>query len=161
MLEESGVCADYNPDSVVETVSRMEEEQQHQETNEQNNKVVPNDASDDIENLENHCLMRVEVKLEKIDFPENLCKYCLKEFKSKNNLLKHIQNIHTQEYKYQCSKCPTRFKDYSSLKRHEQNLKIHSKSEVDESICQDCNKKFKSKFSRIRHQKVCKSKNNT
>ena len=76
-------------------------------------------------------------------------------------MIKHIQNIHNQDLKYQCSKCPSRFKDPSSCKRHEQNLKLHSKSDVNETLCEYCNKTFKSKFSRMRHQIVCKSKNNT
>ena len=75
-----------------------------------------------------------------------------------DNLLKHIQNVHLQEYKYKCKLCKKPFKDQSSRDRHQSNIKLHERQKIDPKICTLCGKSFKSKFSRERHESVCKMK---
>ena len=153
-----------------EVQNKIEDIIQSLEVNSDNNEQVQDSQIDfdncpEVANQESslkekqgYSMKEFEVRVEKVNVPENWCKFCQKVMKNRNNLLKHIQNVHVQEYKYKCKLCKKPFKDQSSRDRHQSNIKLHERQKIDPKICTLCGKSFKSKFSRERHESVCKMK---
>ncbi|XP_068153219.1 serendipity locus protein beta [Drosophila tropicalis] len=68
------------------------------------------------------------------------CRYCLKKFSHKRNVLRHME-VHWDKKKYQCDKCGERFSlswlMYNHLMRHD--------AEENALICETCHQQFKTK----------------
>ena len=58
------------------------------------------------------------------DLLNNLCDICMKQYKSKRNLLKHIQSVH-KGIKYPCNQCEYKATQQGNLKTHIES--VHEK----------------------------------
>ncbi|XP_067615736.1 serendipity locus protein beta-like [Eurosta solidaginis] len=74
------------------------------------------------------------------------CDFCAMKFRTKQNLHKHVSNVHK---KFTCELCP-----YSH--RNEDYVKLHMNTHEgkNENQCRDCGKEFTSKMSVIRHMEA-------
>jgi len=75
------------------------------------------------------------------------CDMCGKSFKTRFNLRRHVQMVHTQERSHQCKECSALFKLKSHLKAHVEQVHSAEKSQV----CPLCSKRFWSASNLKRH----------
>lgn len=87
-----------------------------------------------------------EKKPDKKDF---LCDHCGKEFALKIYLYAHMINVHIQEKKYKCDKCPAAYSRIDSYKNH-----IAQHMTVKPIACSQCPKTFGSRKHYLTHQRV-------
>ncbi|KAL1374211.1 hypothetical protein pipiens_020421, partial [Culex pipiens pipiens] len=78
--------------------------------------------------------------------PSYPCPHCSSAFSSSGNRQKHIARVHTLEKRHQCPKCPQSFIYSRQLKAH-LNL-----AHVPQTLCQDCNKTFKTPTQLAQHR---------
>ncbi|OMJ80506.1 hypothetical protein SteCoe_19200 [Stentor coeruleus] len=78
------------------------------------------------------------------------CMYdgCYKEYKTKYNLIRHINVNHLKKKIGKCSICNKEFVDYDNLKEH---LTIHSNTKP--YSCTLCGKNYRNKCMMIRHKR--------
>jgi len=82
------------------------------------------------------------------------CSQCLKTFSDKSQLSRHIEIVHKKVKPYQCSQCLQKFSVKSSLKQHIASL--HNGEKPHE--CSQCLKKFSKKTTLSRHIEVVHKK---
>ena len=76
------------------------------------------------------------------------CKLCDKTYTKKRYLQSHIEGIHQTSSDLHCSECNVSFSKYSNLERHVKS--VHLGKTFD---CDQCSKKFKTKFALNSHTK--------
>ena len=85
------------------------------------------------------------------------CDSCDMTYQSSSNLRRHIDQIHSDNPTYPCSKCSKRCGGKNELKRH---LQTHDTDNFFKSTCSSCGKKFKTKESLNHHIKRSHIKEN-
>ena len=77
------------------------------------------------------------------------CRECLKEFKYKYTLVRHLP-VHTDERKYKCDHCQQSFRQQSTLAQH----KASKHSKIKPYVCEICEKSFSRASILINHKKI-------
>lgn len=84
------------------------------------------------------------------------CDQCNYVSKQKNNLTRHVQNVHLKLSPFACTQCDAEFKQRSNLKQH--MLSVHKKEKP--FTCPECN--FKCSFKQVLQRHInCKHKKMT
>jgi KRAB domain-containing zinc finger protein len=72
--------------------------------------------------------------------PNELKCHCGKEFESMYHIAHHVRAVHQRNYKYQCTECPKVYAERNKLNDHV--LRIHTKKDVRDIICDQCGMGF-------------------
>ena len=81
------------------------------------------------------------------------CSFCIKGFKHKRSLLRHIRVSHDKTVRYLCGKCLKTFVLKSTLDNHKKDA--HKKEKY---ICRRCEGKYSKKWYG-KHLKICRGSN--
>lgn len=79
---------------------------------------------------------------------KNMCMICPRSFKSKYSFKKHMEVVHGDQKKVQCTECGAWLKNYLTLKIH---MKMHE--EGAEAVCIECGKQTPNKRALQKHIK--------
>uniref|UniRef100_A0A1B0CGC8 Putative zn finger n=1 Tax=Lutzomyia longipalpis TaxID=7200 RepID=A0A1B0CGC8_LUTLO len=115
------------------------------------------------ESFQNHYYL-TKHKATHLDSKDTMCSICNHEFSTKQNLKRHIEDIHEKVEKvredkaYQCNQCPLTFKNHYYLTKHQG---IHTT--VKKNVCPICGQEYSTKQNLRRHiedihEKVKKAK---